>query len=353
MANDKDLYQVLGVTKGAPDDELRSAYRKLARKNHPDVNQGDKLAEERFKEISAAYDVLSNPEKRKLYDEFGHVGLRDGFDAQKARAYEQFGRGQTGKGAWPGGGMGGGGQGPEFDLSDLFGDWFGGGGAGGGAAGGRRPTSNGFGRGRDLSALVEIDFVQAINGCEVSLQMPAQAACARCLGSGRVGGVRGTTCAECSGSGRIPRAEVLTVRIPSGADQGSKLRVGGRGEPGQNGAAPGDLLIETRIRAHPHFTRDGLHLILRLPVTLDEAYNGTTVSVPTPSGPVNLRIPKRSQPKTRLRLKGRGVERAAKAGDLFVDLDVRLPDGDDEAVAEAMRQANAGYKKPVRAALAL
>ncbi len=343
MASDKDLYAALGVSKSASDDALRKAYRQLARQNHPDVNPGDKAAEERFKEASAAYEVLGDPAKRKLYDEFGSVGLREGFDANKARAYQRYAGGSAGAaGGWAGGGPGPGMGGQEFDLSDIFGDWFGG-------AGKRNPRSR-FGRGRDLSALVDIDLTQALAGCEIGLSMPAQAACASCGGSASVAG---KACPACRGSGRVAQGEVLTVRIPKGADHGSKLRVAGRGEPGSGGAAAGDLLIETRIRPHPYFRREGLNLILHLPVRLDEAYNGASIAVPTPSGMVSLRVPPRTQQGTRLRLRGKGVERGKQAGDLFVDIDVRLPDRDDKKLASALTQAAAAYAQPVRGELRL
>jgi molecular chaperone DnaJ len=362
MANEKDLYGILGVKKSASDDEVRSAYRKLARKFHPDVNQGDKSAEERFKELSAAYEVLSDSAKRKLYDEFGAVGLRDGFDVQKARAYERWSQAQSGAAGWPTGGAGGmggmGASGPgaggmpggmpggaQFDLSDIFGDWFGG--------GGKRQAQTSFGRGRDLSATVDIELSQALSGCEISLQMPAAAACGRCGGTGKPAGQATASCGACNGRGRSQKSEVLTVRIPRGADQGSKLRVSGRGEPGSAGAAPGDLLIETRIKPHPHFSREGLNLTLKLPVSLDEAYSGAQVQVPTPGGMVSLRIPPLSQHGTLLRLKGKGVERSSKAGDLFVQLQVRLPDKADKQVAEALRQTHVGYEKPVRSPITL
>jgi DnaJ-class molecular chaperone len=353
MANEKDLYGILGVKKTASDDEVRSAYRKLARKYHPDVNQGDKSAEERFKEISGAYEVLSDAPKRKLYDEFGAMGLRDGFDAQKARAYERWSQAQSSAGGWPTSGMGGmGATGPggapggaQFDLSDIFGDWFGG--------GGKRQAQTSFGRGRDLSATVDIELSQALSGCEISLQMPTAAACGRCGGTGKPPGQQASSCGACNGRGRSQKSEVLTVRIPRGADQGSKLRVSGRGEPGSAGAAPGDLLIETRIKPHPHFTRDGLNLTLKLPVSLDEAYSGAQVQVPTPSGTVSLRIPPLSQHGTLLRLKGKGVERSSNAGDMFVQLEVRLPDRADKQVAEALRKAHVGYEKPVRSPITL
>ncbi|HET6346006.1 MAG TPA: DnaJ C-terminal domain-containing protein, partial [Myxococcota bacterium] len=264
----------------------------------------------------------------------------------------------------------------DFDLGDVFGDFFGGTGGGGG----RRQRA---GRGADLAAVVEIDLGQALRGTEVQLEIPNQATCGVCRGSGvESGGAsqtctdcrgagtvqavqgpvslrtrcpscagtgkKGPRCGHCHGSGREPGSDTVTIRIPPGADNGSKLRVSGRGAPGSGGAAAGDLVIETRVRPHPFFRREGLDLHLKLPVTLDEAYNGATVEVPTPTGAVNLRIPPRSQQGARLRLRGKGVKRSEQSGDLYVELDARLPDADDANVAEAVRVVSRAYVRPVR-----
>lgn len=308
MTDAKDLYAVLGVPRNASDDEIRSAYRKLARQLHPDVNPGDSKAEERFKEVTAANDVLSDPTKRKLYDEFGDASLRSGFDPEQARSYQRWasgmGGGTTGGSAGPRGSPFGGGV--EFEFGDIFGDIF--------ERGSRR--TRGPQRGRDVVATVDIDLVQAIRGTEIQLRIPG-------------------------------RPDVVTVRIPPGADDGSKLRVNGQGTPGAGGA--GDLLIETRVRPHPHFKRNGLDLTLVLPVTVDEAYSGASVDVPTPESHVTLRIPAQSQQGDRLRLKNKGIQRAGERGDLYVELSVRLPDKSDAEIAQALKTAKAGYSEPVRA----
>ena len=310
MAPERDLYARLGVSKSASEAEIRSAYRKLARQFHPDMNPGDKKAEENFKEVSTAYEVLSDAKKRPLYDEFGEMGLRDGFDAQKARAYQwqsQQGHQAGGEGGFDfGGGAGG------FDLRDLFNSMRGG---GPGAA----PRAR---RGRDVMAAVEIDLVQALRGAEVRFQK--------------------------GGTPEAPHADTVTVRIPPGADQGSRLRVTGHGEAGTGGGPPGDLVLETVIRPHPYFRRDGRDLTLRFPVTVDEAYNGATVDVPTPTGKVSLRIPENSQQGTRLRLRGKGVTRGKLTGDLYVELEVRLPEGGNSKFAEAAREAKEAYTQPLR-----
>jgi molecular chaperone DnaJ len=380
MATPKDPYALLGVSKSATDEEIRRAYRKLARKWHPDVNPGKKDAEERFKDVSWAYDVLSNQEKRKLYDEFGEEGLRGGFDPEQARAYRRWaeGRART-RGPAP--------EVPfELNVDDLFGsDLFGGLGGAGGVRARRRPA---VGRGEDLQAVVELDFAQALRGTEVEAQVPVEhtcptcggagnqpgtsvTTCPRCGGSGQVEAVRGpmrlvttcpvcsgtgkarTPCATCGGTGTVASTEAVRVRIPPGADDGSKLVVRGRGLPGAGGGPPGDLVVTTRVRPHPFFRRDGLDLHLRLPVTLDEAYAGARVEVPTPDGPVQLKIPPRSQAGTRLRLRGRGVARGGEKGDLYVELEVRVPEREDARLADALRAARGLYERPVREGIRL
>jgi molecular chaperone DnaJ len=383
MADEKDLYAVLGVKKTATHDEIRKAYRKLARKHHPDVNPGNKAAEERFKEVSAAYDVLSSPDKRKLYDEFGTAGLREGFDPAKAREYQQWARSReaTGGGAAPGG--------FDFDLGDLFGDVFSGYGGGGAASRGRGGARAPRARpGQDVVATVEVDLAQAIAGSEITVEVPTPEVCPECGGSGADPAAGSTTCPDCGGSGRkqavrgpmrmtttcptcggsgklsqpcprcggegvVSQTETVKVRIPPGADDGSRLRVPGRGAAGVNGGPRGDLIIQTRVRPHPYFRRDGRDLHLRLPVTLAEAYEGASVEVPTPTGPVKLRIPPRSQQGAQMRLRGKGVRRGKEQGDLYVTLEVRLPERDDPRLREAFEAASAAYEKPVREGITL
>lgn len=310
MSDGKDLYAVLGVSRSASDDEIRKAYRKLARKYHPDVNPGDKVAEDKFKELSSANDVLGDPEKRKLYDEFGDAATRSGFDAEQARQYKRWagGMGGSAHGGNPFAGAQGGGV--EFEFGDIFSDLFERG------RGGHSRTQQPR-RGRDVTATVDIDLIQAIRGSEVHLRIPG-------------------------------RNEPVTVRIPPGADTGSKLRVQGQGSPGPNNAPAGDLLIETVVRPHKYFRRSGLDLSLELPVTLDEAYNGANIDVPTPDGMVSLRIPARTQQGDRLRLKGKGIQRGSDRGDLYADVQIRMPDKADEALSEALKSSSAAYSKDLR-----
>ena len=293
-----DPYTVLGVERSADADAIRKAYRKLARKHHPDVNLGNKAAEEKFKGISAAYDVLSDEKKRKAYDEFGDASLQGGFDPEKAREYARYQNTRQQRASNFD-------EGPiEFDFSELF-----------GRRAGRGPT-----RGQDLAATIQIEFRQAIEGAEFTADIPGQ------------GPVR--------------------VRIPPGADTGSTLRVPGKGAPGPRGGPPGDLVIEVEVQPHPRLRREGLDLYLALPVTLDEAYNGATVDVPTFEGSIALKIPPRSQNRAKLRVKGRGVPKKTAGqttrGDLYVELDVRMPDQPDDALAAALRASTAAYTRPVR-----
>jgi len=303
----ESLYDTLGVSKSASADEIRKAYRKLARKYHPDVNPNDKSAELQFKQVSAAYEVLGDDTKRKSYDEFGEASLQGGFDPAKAREYQRWQQTRQQRSSRFGDDPG-----PvEFDFSELFGV--------GGAGRGRQAT--GPLRGHDLTAQVEIDLRQAVEGAELAADLP--------------------------GHGNVK------VRIPRGADTGSRLRVQGKGAPGRNGGPAGDLVIETIVREHPLLRRDGLDLHLRLPVTLAEAYVGGNVSVPTFEGDVTLKIPPRSQQGAKLRLRGKGISRKDERGDLIVELDVRLPTRADDALADSLRAADALYDKPVREGLAL
>lgn len=288
------LYETLGVTKDAKADAIRTAYRKLARKHHPDVNPGDKKAEESFKKISAAYEVLSDDKRRAAYDEFGDESLQGGFDPAKAREYKKWQNTRQQRSSRFDGD-----QGPiEFDFAEMF---------------GRR---RGPQRGSDLHATVAIDLRQAVEGSEFSADIPGQ------------GNVR--------------------VRIPKGADTGSTMRVPGKGSPGAGGGPPGDLIIETEVRPHPFLRREGLDLHLSLPVTLDEAYNGGSIDVPTFEGTVALKIPPRSQNHAKLRLRGKGIPKKDTRGDMIVELDVRMPDKADDKLAEALREATKLYSKPVR-----
>jgi molecular chaperone DnaJ len=370
----EDLYKVLGVKRDASSDAIRKAYRKLARKYHPDVNPGDKEAEDRFKEISAAFEVLSDEKRRKSYDEFGEESLRGGFDPEKARAYRQWkdSRQSTGFPFEE--------EQAGFDVEDLFSRFGGGFDAGFGAGAGA--AARGPARGRDIHAVAELDLADAIRGAEVSVAVPATCSecggrgtragaepktCAQCGGRGQAqvargplrmvstcpacggAGVAAPACSRCGGRGTTGERRKLRVRIPPGADNGSTVRLSGKGEPGPGGGPAGDLVIETRVRPHKWVRRDKLDLILQLPVTVHEAYAGAEVEVPTFEGTrLKVTIPSGSQPGTRLRIPGKGVRRGKKRGNLYIELDVRLPDQADEELAAALEKARGAYSRPVR-----
>ena len=337
MAKSDDLYARLGLTSSASTEEIKKAYRKLARKWHPDLNPGNPEAEENFKQIAGAHEVLSDPEKRKLYDEFGEEGLRGGFD---------------------------------FDLDDLFGQRA-------------QPRARAPRAGHDIGARVELEFVDALRGAEFKIDVPTESSCSVCDGSGDQPGTTPTECADCGGTGRrkvvqgpmgffaacpschgegkrhtacsacggagvVHGQRTTTVRIPPGAEDGSILTVRGKGGLGRNGGPPGNLVIETVVRPHAHFRREGLDLWLTLPVTVAEAYNGASVSIPTLDGPVQLKIPPRSQSGAKLRLRAKGVQRKDERGDLYVELSVRLPDKEDPDFAKAAAASSELYSEPVR-----
>ncbi len=301
MAARKDLYAVLGVARDADEDALRRAYRKLARQLHPDVNPGDSEAEERFKEVSEAYAVLSDPERRRNYDEFGEISLESGFDAEKARqAREAFGQ-RFGGGAAPGGfsfraGDAGGEEAFHFDnLEELLSRAF--------ARGGRGAGPSGL-RGADVEAELELDFLDAVRGGE------------RRLGLARPGG----------------GSETVTVRIPAGVSDGGRIRIRGKGAPGIGDGPPGDLWARIRVRPHPVFRRDGRDLLIDLPITVSEAVKGAKVEIPTLEGRATVTIPPGTDSGQKLRLRGKGVPDpgGGPPGDLYAAVQIRVPRHLDE-----------------------
>ena len=362
---EKDYYKVLGVPSDAPAKDVTKAYRKLARQFHPDANPDDPGAEERFKEVSAAYDVLGDEAKRSEYDQVRTMGPMGGF-------------------AGPGGPGGPGGMGGSFtadDLGGLFGNLFGGG-APGGRRGGRGPAGVGPRRGDDLEAELTLGFHDAIAGLTTTIQLASEVGCPVCGGSGARPGSTPQTCAtcggrgvnednqgffsfsspcvscggrgsvitdpctQCSGSGAVHRTRDVKVRIPAGVAEGQRIRLKGRGGPGRNGGPPGDLFVLVHVTADRLFGRKGRDLTLTVPVTYPEAVLGTTVKVPTPlGGSVTIKVPAGTPSGKVLRVKGRGVETAKATGDLLVTVEVVVPTELDDAqrsAVEALASATPG-----------
>jgi len=392
---DKDYYAILGVKKTASAEDIRKAFRKLARKYHPDVNPGDKSAEEKFKTLSEANDVLSDPKKRKIYDQLGFYS--DNIDPATAEAYGRgsgFGAGGFGSaGPGPGGGSQTHSQEVPFDFSGFdFNDFSEGAGAagrraGGGGGGGFRDIfSNIFGgagrgesvqhaeRGTDLEYQVNVGFWDAIKGTEMQLTIPRMEVCSNCHGEGyiespgqcpechgkgqttqksgsmkfnvpctRCGGTgkNRTVCPVCHGEGRVQRSEQLKVRIKPGTRDGQRIRLQGRGNAGIMGGPAGDLYIIVRIGEHPVFRREGDDIHLTVPVTLSEAALGAKVEVPTIDGRALLRIPPGTQSGQKLRLREKGVPVAVKEGqrgDEIVEIQTVTPKVSDERSKEILRE---------------
>jgi len=308
----RDLYSILGVPRDCDPDTLRSAYRKLARQYHPDVNPGDQSAEDRFKEISQAYDVLSDAEKRRNYDEFGEVALEAGFDATRAReAKERFDArfGQRG----PGGGFATpGAESFQFgDLDDLLGRFF----RGRGGEGELRT------RGSDVVASLELDLLDALRGGTQTLVFAA------------------------AGAGA---PEKLTVRIPPGVRDGGRIRIPGRGAPGVGGGPAGDLWVRIRVRPHPVFTREGDDLYLRVPISVREATLGAKIEVPLPEGRATVTVPPGSDSGRKLRLRGKGARdpETGQAGDLYAEIEIRAPRGLDETEKKRLDELLSSHEDP-------
>ncbi|MBV8049909.1 MAG: J domain-containing protein [Acidobacteriaceae bacterium] len=396
-ATKKDYYEILGVKKSASADDIRKAFRKLARKYHPDVNPGDKSAEEKFKAISEANDILSDPKKRKIYDQLGFYS--DNIDPAAAEAYARGGpTGAGGFGGFPGGGVQGGqaqpgGQGVHFDFGGFdFSDMFEGTkagrktastGGGGfrdifsgifGGRGGAAATEEGPEPGSDLEYQVNVPFWTAIRGGVMRLNITRHDTCTNCHGQGfiespgkcpecngtgqvtQTGGrmkfnvtcprCHGTgknisVCPTCHGEGTVERTEPLEVRIKAGTRDGQRIRIAGKGNAGARGGAPGDLYVIIRTGTHPVFERDGDDIHLTVPVTASEAALGAKVEVPTIDGRAMLRIPPGTQSGQKLRLREKGVPSATKEGtrgDEIVEIKVTVPMPRDEKTKELLRE---------------
>jgi molecular chaperone DnaJ len=331
----RDYYEILGVQKNVNPQELKSAFRKVALQYHPDRNPGDKEAEEKFKEASEAYEVLSDPERRARYDRFGHAGAGGG------AGFEGFG----------------GFQGVNINdiFGDIFGEIFGGGGRGRGRGG--------IGRGADLRYNLEISFEEAAFGCRPKVPIPRPKKCETCSGSGSksgaapkpcatcggVGEVRFTQgffavsrachdcngtgavipdpCSKCKGSGKVPSEEVLEVNIPGGVDNGTRVRLSGMGEPGERGGPPGDLYVTVIVREHPLFQREDNEVFCEVPISFTQAALGAKIDVPTLDGKVKMTIPAGTQSGKVFRLKGKGIPHlhSQQRGDQHVRVIIETP----------------------------
>ena len=355
----QDYYGILGAKRNASQSEIKKIYRRLARKYHPDVNPGDPSAEERFKQIQEAYKVLSDPEKRKIYDRPGYY--RDGQQAAAGNGFQGFGF----AGFYDGNFSGRRGQGT---VRDIFSDLFGRGNAGASSA---RPT-----RGQDLEYRIEIPFLDGIRGTQTRIRASRRDVCSRCKGTGGTSGagqrscprcegtgktqdVRGIisfstpcpqcegsgsirvgNCSQCSGEGLVQKVENLRVRIPAGLKTGSRIRVPGKGDAAAFGGPAGDLFLVVRVQPHPFFSRKGDDILCSVPVTIDEAVLGAEIEVPTVEGKARLKIPSGTQSGQKFRLRGRGAPsaRGGGRGDQLVEVQVVLPNVEDERSKEILRE---------------
>ena len=368
----KDFYEILGVKESATPQEIKKAYRKLAKQHHPDANQGNPKASERFKEIGEAYSVLSNPEKRKQYNQMKRLGAFG------------FGRGEAGQGPFsrPSPGFGGGGAsgGGNFSFEDLSG-------FGGGISDlftsifdrGKREPQRGKGgpsQGRNVEYLVEVSFETAVRGGRVSINVPITEECATCGGSGAKAGTNSKSCSECKGSGTVSFGQggfavkrpcpacmgrgtipedpcgpcggsgtvrqnrKIQVTVPKGADDGSKVRIPGQGERGKMGGKPGELIITFKVKLHRFFRREGMDLEVLVPINIAQASLGSKIRVRTVDGKkVVLRIPAGTQSGTRFRIRGQGVEKGGRVGDMYVEVKVEVPEtlsGEAQRLMEAL-----------------
>ena len=370
---DKDYYADLGVSSSADQSEIKRAYRKLARENHPDTHPDDPAAADRFKRVAEAYDVLSDASERKEYDQFKAM-LRNG-----------GGFGRMGGAGFPGGfrstNMGGQGA-QDFDLSDLFGGATGGSSQGGGFGdifgsvfnrGGSAGHSAKPSRGADVETEITLDFREAAKGTTIPLALSGNAPCTTCHGSGSSSGKTSTCgtcngsgytsenrgafgfsapckdcdgtgrritdpCPDCNGTGTVHRTRNITVRIPAGVIDGQKVRIAGQGEAGPNGTPAGDLFVAVTVRPDKVFTRDGDDIHITVPVSFAELALGDTITVPTLDSPVRVKIPAGTPDGRTLRVRGRGIaKRAGKAGDLLVSVQVTVPSKLDAAASSALR----------------
>ena len=354
MADKRDYYEVLGVEKGASEDEIKKAYKKLARKYHPDMNPGDKAAEEKFKEINEANEVLSNPEKRQKYDQFGFAGVDPNYGAGQGGAY--------GAGGFDFG-----------DLGDIFGSFFGGG------FGGGQQRRNGPRRGESIRASVSVDFTEAAFGCEKSVTVDRSEPCPTCKGNGCAHGTTPEVCPDCHGTGTVTQAQrtpfgvmqtqqpcsrcggkgkliknpckschgsgtiavkkTLEANVPAGIDDDQGFRLSGMGNAGTNGGPAGDVIVAVTVRPSEVFQRDENNIYVVFPITYSQAVLGDTITVPSIDGKVEVNVPEGTQSGTKFRLRGQGIQylNGRGRGDQYVIVDVEIPKKVTRAQREALK----------------
>lgn len=354
MAEQRDLYEVLGLQKGASDDEIKKAYRKLAKKYHPDLNPGDKEAEKKMKEVNGAYEVLSDAEKKARYDQYGFAGIDPNYA----------------------GGEGGGGFGgfQDFDLGDIFGSMFGGG------FGGQQTRHNGPRKGENLRITLQLTFEEAVFGCEKSVSVTRNESCKDCGGTGAKKGTSPETCPVCRGSGqvqstqrtpfgvfsssspcqnckgtgkiikepcpsckgegRVRKTRTIRVKIPAGIDDGQTISLRGEGNGGTQGGPAGDLYVTVYVKEHKMFKRDGQDIILEMPISFAQAALGATLTVPTVDGKVQYDLPEGTQTGTVFRLRGSGVPsiNGRGRGDQYVKVNVEIPRNLNHEQKELLRK---------------
>ena len=371
MADKRDYYEVLGVGKNATENEIKSAYRKLAKKYHPDLNPGDKEAEEKFKEVNEAHDVLSDPEKRKRYDQFGFAGVDPNYAAQQGGAGAGFGDGFAG----------------GVDLGDIFGDIFGGGFGGfGGFGGSTRSNPNAPRKGHDIQASVILTFEEAVHGCSKTISINRQENCRDCGGTGAEHGTspetcphcggrgyvvtqqrtpfgvmqrqqpcsycggRGTIiknpCRTCRGTGKTGTRKALEVRIPAGIDDDQNIALRGQGDAGSNGGPAGDVIVHVTVKPDPVFERDGFDVWVHEPITFSQAVLGGEITVPTIDGKVAYDLPEGTQSGTKFRLRGKGIQylNGRGRGDEYVVVDVEIP----KKLTKSQRDALKAFEDSLR-----
>ena len=354
MAEQRDLYEVLGLQKGASDDEIKKAYRKLAKKYHPDLNPGDKEAEKKMKEVNGAYEVLSDAEKKARYDQYGFAGIDPNY-----------------AGVAGGGGFGGF---QDFDLGDIFGSMFGGG------FGGQQTRQNGPRKGENLRITLQLTFEEAVFGCEKSVSVTRNESCKDCGGTGAKKGTSPETCPVCRGSGqvqstqrtpfgvfsssspcqnckgtgkiikepcpsckgegRVRKTRTIRVKIPAGIDDGQTISLRGEGNGGTQGGPAGDLYVTVYVKEHKMFKRDGQDIILEMPISFAQAALGATLTVPTVDGKVQYDLPEGTQTGTVFRLRGSGVPsiNGRGRGDQYVKVNVEIPRNLNHEQKELLRK---------------